>query len=73
MASLCDVTHIFIDERGICHIVDSERSGWIHTLCQTMQTGESLTSWPLKPRICRKCRKNLKLATIISEPATAAK
>ena len=64
MAELRDVKHIYLDWRGICHIVDSERTGWVHTLCQTMQSGQSQTEWPLKPRLCRKCRENLKRATV---------
>lgn len=67
MATLRDVTHIIID-RGVTHIVASEASGWVHTLCGTMQTGESQKPWPLKPRICRKCRERLKAAAA-SKPA----
>lgn len=64
MADMTDVKRIYLDWRGISHIVASERTGWVHTLCGTMATGESI-DWPMKPRVCRKCRERLKAATVV--------
>lgn len=64
MDSMRDVKRIYLDERGISHIVASEGDGWVHLLCDRHDTGESMSAWPLKPRICRKCRKRLKTATM---------
>lgn len=73
MASLYDVERIFIGWNGICHVVASEQSGFVHTLCGTLASGESITEWPLKARVCRKCRRALKAAkvVVIQEPTHA--
>lgn len=65
MAELHDVTHLLLDWRGITHIVAAQKSGWALTLCGAMDTAEVMTEWPLKPRLCRKCRKRLKTAKVL--------
>lgn len=67
MADLMDVRHIYLDWRGICHVVAKEQSGWVHTLCGNLETGTSTTTWPVKRRICRKCRKRLKESTVVRQ------
>lgn len=66
MASLSDVSHTYT-ERGVTHIVCSSNGGWLHLLCGTLLTGDALRGWPLKARICRKCRSRLEAATLPSE------
>lgn len=63
MASLSDVTHTYT-ERGVTHIVCSSNGGWLHLLCGTLITADALRGWPMKARICRKCRSRIEAATV---------
>ena len=72
MASMYDVKRIFIGWNGICHVVASEESGWVQTLCGTLATGESITEWPLKARVCLKCRERLKAARVVTQEPSHA-
>lgn len=62
-----DVKH-WIVFRGVSHAVGMERSGWCHTACNSLITGQSQPK--SNRRICLKCRMRLKDAKPIKEVPT---
>lgn len=52
---------------GISHVVEEIIRGWTYTLCDTMTNQEPDEHPPRRLRVCRKCRKRLEAATLITE------
>lgn len=65
MATLADVK-AWYTVFGVSHIVSSARSHFTWTLCPAMWSGDPDEEPPVKLRVCRKCRANLKKATVKS-------
>jgi len=66
MATLADVKLWYVD-RGIGHVVASQRSHWLFTGCGIMTNGDAQKKRPR--RKCRKCMERLPEAKVVMEEA----